>query len=231
MALDPLSLLKPVLSPVLRPLVRFLAGFLIIPILRAVRSRVTPGRRWDAEIEKDVEQWVRGSLVLLLATKNVEEVLTAWILQEGLAIDLEKWWIVAGRLLLAIGVIEMMPDQELFRLIHPGPPRLRWPPGMSLKQCMAMQAWPLARGLACLHLSRSSPVFTILAVIFSGTVGWVFYSLAIAQYLVIGLVTSRDKVVDALTRFDREFARKRRDLFQEFDLQSPGGGISEDLGG
>jgi hypothetical protein len=191
---------------------------------------VTPGKKWDEEIEKDVEQWVRGSLVLFLATKNVEEWLTAWIMQEGYAIDLDKWWIVAGRLLLAIGVIEMMPDQELFRLIHPGPPRLRWPRGMTWRQRVAMQAYPQLRGFACLHLSRSSPVFAILAVIISGPMGWVFYVLAIAQYLIIGLVTSRDKALNVLSRFDRVIARKRRDLLQEFDLQQPENAIAEDMG-
>lgn len=230
MPLDPLSLLKPVLAPVLRPTVRLLAGFLVIPAMRAIRHRVSPGKKWDDEIEKDVEQWVRGSLVLFLATKNVEEQFTALISEGGLTIDLDKWWIVAGRLLLAIGVIEMMPDQELFTLIHPGPQRLRWAQGKSLTNCVKEQSGGLLKGLACLHLSRSSPVFAILAVIFSGVIGWVFFLLAIIQYLIIGLVTSRDKALDVLSRFDEEIARKRRDLLSEFDLQQPENSINEDLG-
>ena len=45
------------------------------------------------------------------------------------------------------------------------------------------------------------------------------YGAAIGQYLLIGLVTSRDRVFDVLSEFDRAVAERRRDLIEEFDLE------------
>ncbi|SFI40699.1 hypothetical protein [Planctomicrobium piriforme] len=210
--------LSEILAPILRPTSRLIVGLIAIPAIRAVRSRVQPNHELDKELEKDLEQWVRASLVLFLATKNVEESLTAWIMEKQPEIDLNhNWWFFAGRLLLAIGVIESMPDQQLFSIIHPGPKRVRWIKGVGLKGNIQQQAWPLIRGLVCLHLNRSSPVFAILAVIFTGTTGWVFFTLAIVQYLIIGLVTSRDKAIDVLSQFDMEVARRRLAIIEEFE--------------
>lgn len=195
-----------------------MVGLIAIPLVRAVRSRVWKNSTWDAELEKDVEQWFRSSLVLFLATKNVEQALSAWVLAKQIDIDFDNWLIAAGRLLLAIGVIESMPDQQLFSIIHPGPSRLRWLPDRTLRQNIREQAVPLIKGLFCMHLSRSSPVFAILTVIFGGWEGWVFYALAITQYLFIGLVTSRDKALDVLSRFDEQVARKRQELIEEFEI-------------
>ena len=64
---------------------------------------------------------------------------------------------------------------------------------------MEDQIWPVLRGLLCRHINRSSPVFAILCVILGGQLGWIFYVLAIVQYLIIGLVTSRDKAFNALS--------------------------------
>ena len=50
-------------------------------------------------------------------------------------------------------------------------------------------------------------------------VGWTCYLLAIAQYLIIGLVTSRDRAMDVLSEFDRAVAQRRRELIEEFDLE------------
>jgi hypothetical protein len=80
-------------------------------------------------------------------------------------------------------------------------------------------------------LNRSSPVLAIMAVIFGGDphvpeeathrlVGWICYGAAISQYLIIGLVTSRDKVLDALSEFDRQVALRRQELVEEFDLNA-----------
>ena len=49
-------------------------------------------------------------------------------------------------------------------------------------------------------------------------VGWVCYLLAIAQYLIIGLVTSRDRAMDVLSEFDRAVAERRRELIDEFEI-------------
>lgn len=217
----PTNWLSQLLSPILKPTARLIVGLVAVPILRYVRTRFRPNQDWDEEFERDLEQWTRASLVLLLATKNVEGYLSLWFSEKRIEIDLDSnWYFAAGRLLLAIGVIESMPDQQLFSIIHPGPKKLRWIPRVGLVENIRQQAGPLARGLLCMHLSRSSPVFAILAVIFSGRSGWIFFLIAITQYLIIGLVTSRDKAVDALSRFDREIAQRREALIEEFKLNS-----------
>lgn len=216
----------PVLRPLLKPLTRFLVGVIAIPLFRLFVRRVVRVHELDQELEKDLEQWFRASLLLLVATANMEHLLFDWVpldLDDGHA-----WVAVAFRLLLAIGVIEGMPDQALFSVIHPGPKRLRFSrkrPWFGLKD----QIKPYLRGMACQHLSRSSPVLAIMTAIFGGnpavegqqahcTVGWVCYGLAITQYLVIGLVTSRDKAMDALAEFDRQVAQRREELVEEFDV-------------
>ncbi|MEJ7595414.1 MAG: hypothetical protein WKF77_28175, partial [Planctomycetaceae bacterium] len=47
-------------------------------------------------------------------------------------------------------------------------------------------------------------------------VGWICYLLAITQYLIIGLVTRRDKALDMLSEFDRAVADRRKELVEEF---------------
>jgi hypothetical protein len=47
-------------------------------------------------------------------------------------------------------------------------------------------------------------------------VGWVCYLAAITQYLIIGLVTRRDKALDMLSEFDRAVADRRKELVEEF---------------
>jgi len=218
----------PALRPLLKPLTRFLIGALAIPLFRLFLRRVVRLQELDRELEKDLEQWFRASLLLLVATANMEHLLFDWVpldLQDG-----HGWVGVAFRLLLAIGVIEGMPDQALFSIIHPGPPPLRLcrrQPWFGLRD----QFVPYLRGLACQHLNRSSPVLAIMAAIFGGNpavdgeyghwvVGWACYGLAIAQYLVIGLVTSKDKALDALSEFDRQVARRREELLDEFEAES-----------
>ena len=70
--------------------------------------------------------------------------------------------------------------------------------------------------ILCRHLDRSSSVFAILSVIFGGdsdrTVGWVCYFLAIVQFLIIGLVSSRDKALDVLSEFDQQVQLRREEL-------------------
>jgi hypothetical protein len=50
-------------------------------------------------------------------------------------------------------------------------------------------------------------------------VGWVCYLMAITQYLIIGLVTSRDRALDVLSEFDRAVAKRRNELIEEFKLE------------
>ncbi|MDA0833047.1 MAG: DNA topoisomerase I [Planctomycetota bacterium] len=203
------------IRPVLRPLTRLIVGFIAIPLFRFFMKRVLRVNVIDAELEKDLEQWVRGSLILLVATRNMEELLFGWA--SFLQSDGEWYWILVGmRVMLAIGVIEMMPDQELFTIIHSGPPKLKFQRKERWFPQIRGYCFPFCRGLLCKHLSRSSPVFAILAAAAPGRLGWACFFLAITQYLIIGLVTSRDKAADVLSEFDRQVARRRRELQEEF---------------
>jgi len=226
-----------VISPVLRPLIRLLVGAVAIPIFRLFVRRVVSVDRLGAELTKDLEQWVRGSLLLLVATANVEYALLGQFLRperevavstepgeaaqseevrpEGLSPKAARrldWLSLGLRLLLAIGVIEAMPDQALFSIIHPGPTKLLFPKGRRL-QAAREQWWPFCKGVLCRHIDRSSSVFAILSVIFGGdsdrAVGWICYGLAITQFLIIGLVSSRDKAIDVLSEFDQQVQIRR----------------------
>jgi hypothetical protein len=208
----------PLLRPILRPLTRFLIGVIAIPLFRLFLKRVVRLDQLDAELEKDLEQWFRGCLLLLVATRNMEETLFGWVdqLWQG-----DYHWMMMGfRILLAVGVVEAMPDQELFAIIHPGPPKLKLNRNYGYWRELREKCRPICVGLLCRHLDRSSAVFAILAAIAPGWIGWTCYALAITQYLIIGLVTSRDKALDALSVFDRQVAIRRRELVEEFNLSN-----------
>lgn len=205
------------MTTLLRPLIRLLVGVIAIPLFRMFLRRVVHLQRLDAELTKDLEQWVRGSLLLLAATDNFEYALFGE--------HLSDWkhpyiWLSLGlRLLLAVGVIESMPDQALFSIIHPGPERLLFPKGRRIKAARE-QFWPFCKGLFFRHLDRSSSVFAIMAVIFGSPdhtlVGWVCYALAIIQFLIIGLVSSRDKALDVLSEFDKQVKLRRDELAEHY---------------
>ncbi|GAB4134970.1 MAG: hypothetical protein Tsb009_00710 [Planctomycetaceae bacterium] len=209
------ALLKiPFVRPILRPITRFLFGMVAIPIFRLFLRHVVRLQNMDQELEKDLEQWFRGALLLLAATANMENALFGWV-----PLDLQDddaWIGVSLRLLLAVGVIEAMPDQELFAVIHPGPPKIRL---RHFFTEIREKFKPLVRGIICQHLNRSSPVFVIMAAIFTGPIGWVCYGIALLQYLIIGLVTSRDRAMDVLGEFDRQVAIRRKQIVEEFHLK------------
>lgn len=209
-------LLDFLLGPIIRPCTRIAVGFIAIPTFRALRRKVANQKDWDREFEKDVEQWFRASLLLFAATRNFEAWL-AHLLAVRFEHDISNTWITAGRVLLAMGVIEAMPDQQLFSLIHPGPRPLTFDRTLSVWQNIRVQVGPFLKGVLCQHLNRSSPMLAILAVFFGGTVGWICYFLAIAQYLVIGLVTSRDKALDVLSEYDQQMALRREVLIEELE--------------
>lgn len=213
-----------------------------IPAFRTVRrnfSSTTCER--DEELEKDLEQWSRGAILLFVATRNFE----GW-LQRALRFVFNEWldlstkiqwemtftdqnvWLAMGRLMVAIGVVESMPDQQLFSVIHPGLKGLTIDRTKGVMWNLRVVWRPLLKGLACQHLSRSSPVFAILAVVFPGPTGWVCYSLAIVQYLIIGLVTSRVRALDVLSAFDRQIEIQRNKLLQEFKIAPQSATISTD---
>jgi hypothetical protein len=201
------------MASLLRPLIRLIVGFIAIPLFRMFLRRVVPLKRLDAELSKDLEQWVRGSLLLLVVTDNFEYYLFGTYLSDW---KHEYIWLSLGlRLLLAVGVIESMPDQALFSIIHPGPERLLFPKGRRIEAARE-QFWPFCKGMFFRHLDRSSSVFAIMAVIFGlpdhQFVGWTCYTLAIIQFLIIGLVSSRDKALDVLSEFDKQVKLRRDDL-------------------
>ncbi len=206
-----LKLLFPstLLQPLLKPVARLMIGLIAIPFFRICMRRVVRVQDLDQELERDLELWFRGAILLLVATANMESQFFSWV-PPNLR-DEKGWLLLAGRLLLAIGVIEGMPDQALFAIIHPGPPKLnfnRRKPWTSFRQYL----WPAFKGFLCQHLNRSSPVLAILAVTEVGIVGWVCYWMAISQYLLIGLVTSRDRAIHVLTQFDQAVKVKRAEL-------------------
>ena len=213
--------MKVYLAPILRPFFRIFLGLIAIPIFRFIMRKIFRVQELDDELEKDLEQWFKASLVLLAATKNMEMAIFGELLNLGTGAegDVSNPWITGMRIMMAIGVIEMMPDQELFAIIHPGPPALKYDREKGIWNCLREQCRPFLKGVLCQHLNRSSPVFAILSAIFDGTAGWVCFGFAITQYLIIGLVTSRDRALDALSEFDRQVAIRRKELKQEFGLE------------
>lgn len=209
MGLLKLLLTLQIFSRALRPLIRLFVGLVAIPLFRMFATRMIRSDELDRELVKDLEQWFRGALLLLMASANMEDVLFGWV-----RLDLEgeyAWLAVSLRVLLAVGVIEAMPDQELFAIIHPGP-SFYLPKGRRW-QAFREQWWDFCKGIFWRHLDRSSAVFAIMTAIKTGWGGWVFYVLAILQYLVIGLICSRDKALDALDEFDRQIRIRRGRLF------------------
>ena len=205
-------------KPVLRPLFRVLTGALAIPAFRFVMRRLLHRKNLSKEMERDLELWFRGAVILLAATANLEDFLFGWLPWHK---SEDPWLTMLLRLLLAVGVIETMPDQDVFGILHHGPPKADW---------LCRDGWrniwrqkrEFLRGIAVLHLKRSSPVFVIMTVIFGnapGTrefvVGWVFYGLAIIQFLIIGLVTERDRISGVLLQFDRSADAIRQSIAEK----------------
>ncbi len=197
-------------KPVLKPIVRVILGLLVIPVFRLFLHRVVRVKDLDEELEKDISDWLRGAILLLIATSNMESVVWGWIRPEFRDSRYELFLLL--RLLLAIGVIEGMPDQALFSIIHPGPPPMVLRKGRRWADFKALII-PSLRGLFHQHLNRSSAVLAILSVVLDpGAVGWICYGLAITNYLIIGLICSRDKALDVLSRFDRAVSAQRHEI-------------------
>jgi hypothetical protein len=217
------GLLTPILKPILRPITRIIVGLVAIPLFRLFRRKVVRVQELNDELEKDIDQWFARSVILLIATANMESyIFRDWAEQissiHGDEVHFKSWITLALRLVMAIGVIEGMPDQMLFAVIHPGMQRVKFEKGVGLLRNLWRQKKNIVMGALCLHLNRSSPVFAILSTLLYDGLGWTFYGLAIAQYLIIGLVTSRDRAMDVLSEFDRRVAERRQELIDELDL-------------
>ena len=99
--------------------------------------------RLNDELEKDMAEWIRGSLLLLI-TANMEVLLWQKSIAYPDLLNAHKWFGVGLRIMLAIAVIQMMPDQELFTVIHPGPRIPKFPPCTSLAD--KLRLWREADG-------------------------------------------------------------------------------------
>jgi hypothetical protein len=251
------------LKPIVRPIARLIVASVAVPLFRLFTKRVLRFDALDNELEKDLEQWFRGALILLLATQNMEIVLFPWVEpvihsrfsqsapldpsargSNGITVAAhdgassnptvaiaapsssmlevnqnDYGWILLGfRVMLAIGVIQMMPDQELFALMHSRPPKHNFDRKKDFWPQIKSKGWPFLKGHLCLHLNKSSPVFAILAAIAPGLPGWICYSMALIQYLIIGLITTQDKALDALGLLDQQAERRRKEVIEEFEL-------------
>lgn len=208
----------PGLRLITKPVTRMLLKLIAIPIFRFLLKYLLRVEVISKELEKDLTQWFRASVLLLFATHNMEEILFQTSTRDYKHETLIDAVLFGLRLFLAIGCIEGMPDQELFRFIHPGPPKLKSKKFGAIVQELRQDWRAWLWGVACIHLSRASPVFAIITVFQIGPVGWLCYWLAVAQYLVIGLATSRDKAIDVLTSFDAEVAARRAELLSELQV-------------
>jgi hypothetical protein len=196
-------------KPVLGPVIRLVSGLIAIPIFRFLLRRVLRVQTTDAELERDLEHWFRGAILLLAATANLEDFLFGWTQWHQHS---QPWLTMLLRLLLAVGVVETMPDEDLFALVHRGPPKL------GLGRDFLAKYWShrgaVLKGLWVVHLKRSSPVLVIMCVVFGGQagtldfkVGWWCYSLAIAQYLIIALMTDRNRAAHLLSAISAQHPR------------------------
>jgi hypothetical protein len=208
-----LNLLFPakLLGVVVKPLVRLILGLIVAPLFRLFLRGVVRKKDLDEELEKDLSLWIRGSLMLLIASSNMESFFFGWVPLEWRE---DKVFLVAARLLLAIGVVEGMPDQALFAIIHPGPPKLKLQRGRIFAGIIG-HIRPFCWGILCQHFNRSSPVLAILTVFYDDHIGWICYGMAITNYLIIGLVSSRDKALDVLQQFDHAVTDLREELVEE----------------
>lgn len=212
-----------VIRPVLRPIFRIVVGLLAIPAFRLVMRVCFRQKTLSKEMQRDFELWFRGAVILLAATANLEDFLFGWLPWHK---SEDPWLTMLLRLLLAIGVIETMPDQNIFGILHRGPPEIelsRWGCWREIWR----RRWDILRGVGVLHLRRSSPVFVIMTVIFGSTpgtaefiVGWVFYGFAVTQYLIIGMITEGDRLTGLLAQFDRS-ADEIRSEIQKDEQKSP----------
>jgi hypothetical protein len=212
-----------VVTPLIKPLIRFVGGLIAIPIFRLILRKLFRVKTTDTELERDLEHWFRGGIILLAATANMEHLLYNWVPWHK-----QDWLTVMLRLFLAIGVIEHMPDQDLFALAHKAPPKLNLKTKAGWKDLWRLRM-DFVRGFLVIHLRRSSPVLVIMAVIFGGAedptgnslsyqemvgrrVGWICYSLALVQYLIIAIATNRELLMENLRKGVALPARLRQEL-------------------
>ena len=67
------------LRPILRPITRLIVSMIAVPVFRTLTRTMLRVETLDAELEKDLEQWFRGAILLLLATQNMESTIFPWV--------------------------------------------------------------------------------------------------------------------------------------------------------
>jgi hypothetical protein len=303
--------IRAVLEPVMRPGSRILLGLIAVPLFRFMLRRIFRIQEISRELEKDLQEWFRGSLLLFAASANMEHLLFGWLTTRIDWLDRPNWLTLGLRLLMVIGVIQTMPDQELFAVLHPGPPKLRKDIPFSTQ--LRNLKWQILKGHLARHVNKSSPVLALMCAIVGGEltampqpypnllpdfqrlmfgcdfvpctavqtalaipllslqalppapdnpdanqtplafsrsdcpglinphvsaalshmnqtyagqrsrtqffVGWLCYFMAITQYLIIGLVTSRDRAAEVLSLYDQAVAERRQQLIQQYQLE------------
>ncbi len=71
--LELLRLLIPpqLLAPILKPVTRLIIGLMAVPLFRWFLKRVVRVNGLDRELERDLELWVRGAILLLVASAKM----------------------------------------------------------------------------------------------------------------------------------------------------------------
>ena len=231
------EIVKPLVGRTLKPGARFAVGLVAVPLFRWALKLVRL-QQFDRELEKDLEEWFAASALLLLCTANMEQ-----LLFQQLGFEPRDWISLGFRLLLAVGVVEAMPDVALFPVLHPKPklPKRsdlgRGKPWFGIRNV----APGYLKGMVCQHLARSSPVLAILACVVGGVVdknglippdrrgewiaGWCCYGAAVSQYLVMGLMASREEAANVLAAYDAKVATDRAALVAELRAELAEGAV------
>ena len=111
-----IPIFQSILRPVLRPASRLLLGLIAVPLFRFLLRRVFRVRQLDRELEKDLQEWFRGSLLLLAATANMEHILFGWLVKIDW-LDRADWIAQARELLRQVQLGDRM-DQPAASLPH-----------------------------------------------------------------------------------------------------------------
>ena len=229
------EVMRPLVRRTLKPGARFAVGLVAVPLFRWA-LRTVRLQHFDRELEKDLEEWFAASALLLLCTANVEQ-----LLFQQLGFEPGDWLSLGFRLLLAVGVVEAMPDVQLFPVLHPGP-KLPGKEAFGLsKPWFGLKAVAPAylKGVVCQNMARVSPVLAILACVVGGVVGpdgaipddrrhewiagWCCYGAAVSLYLVMGLMASKQEAAGVLAAYDAKVAADREQLVAELRAELAAG--------
>lgn len=182
----------PVYDGLVAPAFRWLFRIITWPLLQIIMKLFSiAGWGHDPElrirIHTMVEHWLRGSAFLLAASQNFEQLVFG--VSRNLPLGEGNWILFFGRLMLAASVVESMPPRPE-ELLH-RQRRCGWPE-LCISVRHPLRAWRIwkhdLQRLLVRHLVRSSPVLVIVTTVAPGWPGWVAFSLALLQYLLLGTI-------------------------------------------